>query len=69
MLAPQYSLIFDLQIASLDIQDWQTRNDEARLKDQKALHKRLDDLDSNQNDLKKMLSKSFLLSYLLSTVN
>jgi len=64
MLAPQYSLIFNFQIASFDIQDWQTRNDEARLKDMKALHERLDGLASNQNDLKKMFSKSLLLSYL-----
>jgi hypothetical protein len=58
------NLIFDFQIASFDIQDWQTRNQEARLKDKKALDKRLDDLASNQNDLKKMFSKFFLLSYL-----
>lgn len=52
-----------LQIASFAIRDWQTRNDEARLKDQTALHERLNNLDSNQNDLKKMLSESLLLSY------
>lgn len=31
-------------------------NEEARFKDQKVLHNRLDDLESNQNNLKEMLS-------------
>jgi len=53
---------FHSQITSLvNIQDRQTRNDEARLKDQKALHDRLNDLDSTQNRLKEMLSMFYLL--------
>ena len=55
---------FYSQITALDIQDWQRRNDEARLKDQKVLHDRLNDLDSNQNNLRKMLSASLPLSHL-----
>jgi hypothetical protein len=47
----------------VNIQDWQTRNDEARLKDQKALHDRLNDLDSNQNLLKEMLSMFYSLFF------
>jgi hypothetical protein len=65
-LTAQYSPSrFALQITSLDIQDWQRRNDEARLKDQEVLHDRLNDLDSNQNHLKKMLGMFLLLSHLL----
>ena len=46
-----------LQVTSLvNIQDWQRQNDEARLKDQNALHARLKDLESNQKDLKEILS-------------
>jgi hypothetical protein len=48
----------------VNIQDWQKRNNEARLEDQKILHERLNGLDSNQSDLKEMLSMSPLLSYL-----
>ena len=44
----------------MNIQDWQRRNDEARLTDQKVLHDRLNDLDSNQSQLKEMLSMSLL---------
>jgi hypothetical protein len=40
----------------VNIQDWQSRNDEARLKDLHALHARLQDLESNQNHLKEILS-------------
>jgi hypothetical protein len=64
-LAPQFALsFFYSQITVLDIQDWQRRNDEARLKDQKALHDRLNDLDSNQSDLRKMLGTFLPLSHL-----
>jgi hypothetical protein len=51
------------QIASLvNIEDWQRRNDEARLQDQKVLHDRLNELDSSQSNLKEMLRKSLVLS-------
>lgn len=54
----------DVQLSSLiNVHDWQKRNDEARLKDQRALHDRLNDLESNQSHLKELLSVSYLLSH------
>ena len=51
------------QITSLvNIEDWQRRNDEARLQDQRVLHDRLNELDSSQSNLKEMLRKSLVLS-------
>lgn len=40
----------------MNIQDWQQRNDSARQEDQKALHDRLSELESNQHLLAEMLS-------------
>jgi hypothetical protein len=40
----------------VNIQDWQLRNDKAREDDQKALHNRLNDLETNQSHLVEMLS-------------
>lgn len=65
ILAPVYIIpSFDTQISSLvNIQDWQRQNDEAQLKDQKILHNRLNELESNLNNLKEMFSMSIPLSY------
>lgn len=50
--------MLDMQISSLvDVLDWQKRSDDARLKDQQALHDRLDKLETQ---LKELLSMSFL---------
>jgi hypothetical protein len=51
-----------VQISSLlNIHDWQKRNDDARLKDQKALHNRMNELESNHSQLRELFSMSFLL--------
>jgi hypothetical protein len=57
-------LWFDAQISSLvNTQEWQRQNDEARLKDQRNLHNRLSELESNLSDLKEMFSMFAKLSY------
>ena len=42
----------------LNIQDWQSRSEEARLQDQKSLNSRLETLEHNQSQLKDVLSMS-----------
>ncbi|KAF7982497.1 hypothetical protein HWV62_28086 [Athelia sp. TMB] len=45
------------QIASLvHIQDWQSKSEKARIADQKALDRRLDELETNQHNLFKILN-------------
>jgi hypothetical protein len=47
---------FRMQITSdMNISDWQTRNDRARLADQQLLHSRLSDLEANQSKLAEAL--------------
>lgn len=53
--------IFDMQISSLvNVLDWQKRSDDARVKDQNALHDRLNELKSSHDQLKELLSMCFL---------
>jgi hypothetical protein len=55
-----YFSYLDTQVSTLvNIQDWQQRNNNARQEDQKALHDRLSELESNQNRLAEMLSRYF----------
>lgn len=45
------------QIASLlSVRDWQVRNENARIADQRALDNRLNDLEANQHHLANILS-------------
>ena len=56
---------FDVQISSLiNVHDWQKRSDEARCKDQRVLHDRLNELESNQSQVRELLSMSFQLLHL-----
>ena len=42
----------------MDIQAWQSKNDDARIADQLVLHDRFDALEANQNQLMKALGMS-----------
>lgn len=44
------------------IQNWQSRNEGARIADQKALNGRLDDLEANQHQLMETLSMLDLIN-------
>jgi hypothetical protein len=46
--------------AVLDIQAWQSKNDDARIADQRVLHNRFDALEANQNKLMKALGTSYV---------
>lgn len=62
--------ILDSQVTSLvNALDWRKRNDKARLEDQRILHDRLNDLESNQSHLKELFSMSVLLSHSLPMYN
>ena len=53
----------------MNIQAWQSRNDEARATDQQALNDRLNDLESNHNKLVMALSVSVVILGIFTCLN